>query len=225
MNRLFGNSKSNAVPRPTLNDTAATIDSRVETINKQIAAVDQELQAYSRLPPARKASQKSRAVALLSKKKMYEKQRMNLEGQASNIGATAFAVSNIETQKQMYNGLRDAKTQLAKGYKDLKIDKVEALMDDLDDQLLDQEDMNEMFSRPIGQDTCMTDADLENELANLAESEYGMDSNAMYNDLHAPSVPVQPIDTGFTPAPPTATGSVAVDEFGLPKLSATGMKS
>ena len=43
MNRLFGSSKSNAVPKPTLNDTAASLDSRVETINKQIAAVEQGL--------------------------------------------------------------------------------------------------------------------------------------------------------------------------------------
>jgi hypothetical protein len=35
-------------------------------------------------------------------------------------------------------------------------------MDDLDDQLLDQEEMNDLFSRPIGQDTYMTDPDLEN---------------------------------------------------------------
>jgi len=41
MNRLFGQSKSSAIPKPTLNDAAATLDSRVETINKQIAAVDQ----------------------------------------------------------------------------------------------------------------------------------------------------------------------------------------
>jgi hypothetical protein len=41
MNRLFGQSRSNAVPKPNLNDTVATLDSRVETINKQIAAVDQ----------------------------------------------------------------------------------------------------------------------------------------------------------------------------------------
>ena len=34
-------------------------------------------------------------------------------------------------------------------------------MDDLDDQLLDQEEMNDMFSRPIGQDMYTTDADLE----------------------------------------------------------------
>lgn len=31
----------------------------------------------------------------------YERQRATMEGQASNIGATAFAVSNIETQKQI----------------------------------------------------------------------------------------------------------------------------
>jgi chaperonin cofactor prefoldin len=43
MNRLFGQSKSNVVPKSTLNDTAATLDLRIETINKQIAAVDQGL--------------------------------------------------------------------------------------------------------------------------------------------------------------------------------------
>lgn len=88
-------------------------------------------------------------------------------------------------------------------------------MDDLDDQLHDQEEMNDMFSRPIGQDTYMTDADLESgrqtkirvrlsipnalfriELAGLAEEEFGMESNAMFNDLHAPSVPVHPLDGG-----------------------------
>lgn len=34
-------------------------------------------------------------------------------------------------------------------------------MDDLDDHMLDQDEMNEMFSRPMGQNTYMTDADLE----------------------------------------------------------------
>jgi hypothetical protein len=43
-------------------------------------------------------------------------------------------------------------------------------MDDLDDQLLDQDEMNEMFSRPIGQDTYMTDADLENGIKTLVFS-------------------------------------------------------
>ena len=33
-------------------------------------------------------------------------------------------------------------------------------------------------------------------MAGLAEEEFGMDSNAMFNDLHAPSVPVQPLDAG-----------------------------
>lgn len=45
MNRLFGQSKSSAVPKskPTLNDTATILDSRVETLNKQIAIIDQGL--------------------------------------------------------------------------------------------------------------------------------------------------------------------------------------
>ena len=44
MNRLFGQSKSNAAPRPNLNDTVATLDSRVETLNKQIASIDQGIE-------------------------------------------------------------------------------------------------------------------------------------------------------------------------------------
>lgn len=40
MNRLFGQSKNTAVPKPTLNDTAATLDARVETVNKQISGID-----------------------------------------------------------------------------------------------------------------------------------------------------------------------------------------
>lgn len=224
MNRLFGQSKGTAVPKPTLNDTAATLDARVETVNKQIASIDQELQKYNRLAPAAKASQKSRALNLLSRKKMYERQRATLEGQSSNIGNTAFAVSNIETQKQIFSGLKDAKKQLQKGYKDLKPEKVEKLMDDLDDQLLDQDEMNDMFSRQIGQDVYLNDADLESELAGLAEEEFGMSSGGMFNDLHAPSVPVQPIDAGHA----TATGiknDGALDEFGLPRLPTANMRS
>ena len=34
-------------------------------------------------------------------------------------------------------------------------------MDDLDDHMLDQSEMNDVFSRPLGQDTAMSDADLE----------------------------------------------------------------
>jgi hypothetical protein len=41
MNRLFGQSKGGTAPKPTLNDTAAVLDSRVETLNKQIASIDQ----------------------------------------------------------------------------------------------------------------------------------------------------------------------------------------
>ncbi|CAF0831035.1 unnamed protein product [Rotaria sordida] len=221
MSRLFGWSKSNTIPKPTLNDTAATLDLRVETINKQIAIIDHELQAYNKLPPARKASQKSRAMALLNKKKMYERQRMTIEGQSANIAATTFGISNIAIHKEMYHGLKDAKNQLAKGYKDLKIEKVETLMDDLDDQLLDQDEMNDTFSRTLGQDTYITDADLENELADLATEESGIQSNARYTDLHVPSVPVQPIDTRNKTGVTTKNGTIV----GLPKAPVTGMKN
>lgn len=50
MNRLFGKSKA-PVPQPTLNDTAATLDLRVESINKQIASIDQGRICFSSPKP------------------------------------------------------------------------------------------------------------------------------------------------------------------------------
>ena len=43
----------------------------------------------------------------------------------------------------------------------MKPEKVQDLMDDLDDQMFEQNEMNDAFSRPIGQDTSISDADLE----------------------------------------------------------------
>lgn len=55
------------------------------------------------------------------------------------------------------------------------------------------------------------------ELAGLAEEEFGMDSNAMFNDLHAPSVPVHTNEaaaaTKVSPHP-----SFALDNFVLSRM-------
>lgn len=39
-------------------------------------------------------------------------------------------------------------------------------MDDLEDQMFEQNEMNDVFSRPLGQDAYTTDADLENGMTN-----------------------------------------------------------
>lgn len=84
-------------------------------------------------------------------------------------------------------------------------------MDDLHEQMDDQTQLDDAFSRPIGQDMYTTDADLESgietnsfepwfslfvyykELAGLAEEEFGLESNPVSYDFRAPSVPVHPI--------------------------------
>lgn len=40
MSRFFGQSKTKSVPKPTLNDTVVLLNSRLETVNKQIADID-----------------------------------------------------------------------------------------------------------------------------------------------------------------------------------------
>ncbi|CAF0738493.1 unnamed protein product [Didymodactylos carnosus] len=218
MNRLFGAAKA-PVQKQTLSDTAAALDSRVGTINKKIADLETELAAYSRLPPAQKALRKSRALRQLQQKKMLEGQRNQIEGQASNIGQTEFALSSIQTNKQLLSGMTDANKQLKKGFKSMNIDKVERTMDDLDDTMFDYSEINEALSRPIN-DEYIDESELDAELAAIASEELGLDSGSLLSDLPAPSVPTQPIDAGQI----TNKDGIPVDEFGLPKISASGMK-
>jgi len=223
MNRIFGKA-SNTTPKtkPTLNDTAAMLDSRVETLNKKIADIDRQIGAWKALPAASRTTPagKQRGMKLLQQRKMYEGQRNQVEGQSANIGQTAFAIGNIEVNKQMISGMKDAHKQLTKGYKEMNINKVEKLRDDVEDVMFDYSEINEALSRPMNEEF-VSDADLEAELAAIGAEDMGIDSGAMFNDLHAPSVPVQPVSVG---AQATNKDGILVDEFGLPKLPAAGMR-
>ena len=86
MNRVFGKKKAPGPPAPTLAEASEGMDGRVGGIDGKIASLDKELKGHkdrlkrTKNPAARRQIQQ-RAMGVLKRKRMYEKQREQVMAQ------------------------------------------------------------------------------------------------------------------------------------------------
>ncbi|VDK60032.1 unnamed protein product [Anisakis simplex] len=239
MRRIFGASGKKEPP-PNLGDAILNIDSRAETIDKKIGMLDADLVKYKdqmkkmREGPG-KNQLKQKALRILKQKRMLENQRDQLSQQSFNMEQSNFAIQGMKdtqasfivfgrkfsrrilltsttTVAAMKGGLRTMQRE----YKNLDIDKIENLQDEMEDMLDLNNEIQEAMARSYATPD-IDEADLEAELEALGD-ELELDADSSYLDeaLNAPGVPSR--EPGAASA--VAEGGVAVDEFGLPKVPA-----
>ena len=104
---------------------------------------------------------------------------------------------------------------MKKAYKNVKIDKIEDLQDQLEDMMEDANDIQEALGRSYGTPD-IDESDLEAELDALGD-ELLMDDDSSYLDeaSTAPSIP-----EGLPGDKASNRDGVLVDEFGLPQIPA-----
>ena len=135
MNRLFGKGKTKEPP-PNLTDCIANVDSRAESIDKKTARLDAELKKYRdqmskmRDGPAKNAV-KQKALRVLKQKKQYEAQSDNLRNQAFNMEQTNYATQSLKDTKTTVNAMKMGVKEMKKEFKNINIDQIEDLQDDL----------------------------------------------------------------------------------------------
>uniref|UniRef100_A0AAX7VH07 Charged multivesicular body protein 5 n=1 Tax=Astatotilapia calliptera TaxID=8154 RepID=A0AAX7VH07_ASTCA len=216
MNRIFGKGKANGPP-PNLTDCIGSVDSRAESIDKKIARLDAELVKYKdQMKKMRDGPSKvSLVVRLYCKTKRYEGQRDNLMQQSFNMEQTNYAIQNLKDTKTTVDAMKVGLKDMKKAYKNVKIDKIEDLQDQLEDMMEDANEIQEAMSRSYGTPDIDED-DLEAELDALGD-ELLMDDDSSYLDeaSSAPSIP-----EGL-PGDKSNRDGVLVDEFGLPQIPAS----
>jgi len=222
MNRLFGKGKSKDPP-PNLGDCISNIDSRGESIDKKIGRLDQELGKYRdqmkkmRPGPGQNAI-KQKALRVLKQKKMYENQREQLANQSFNMEQSNYAIQSLKDTKSTVDAMKVGVKQFKKEYKNVNIDNIEDLQDELEDMTEQANEIQEIMGRSYGMPE-IDDDELEAELDALGDDlAFGEGDSSFLDDaLNAPSAPTR--DPG---ADSTATNrdGVLVDEFGLPKIAA-----
>lgn len=220
MNRLFGASKQTA--KPDLTQVSANIDDRVDSVEKKIAKLDEEIKKVSTQmnkmrDGAAKNSLKQKAIRLLRQRKVLMQQSEQLGNQSFNISQTNFTLESLKDTKSTVDAMKATNKQMKRELGKINIDDVLNVQDDLADHM----SVADEIQNALGENYALPDVDdaeLEAEFAAL-----GDDLDTYESGLDAPSVPtsVLPEDGGAVPATgsKTDTGGVAVDEFGLPQIS------
>ncbi|VDP29702.1 unnamed protein product [Soboliphyme baturini] len=224
MNRLFGRPKPKEPP-PTLTDAIGNVDSRCESIDKKISRLDGELGKYKdqmrklRDGPAKNAvKQKAlRHVIVLKQKRLYEGQRDQLLQQSFTMEQSNYTIQTLQDTHVTVNAMKTGLKEMKKQYKNINIDKIDDLQDDLADMLEQANEVQEALSRNYATPDIDED-ELEAELEALGD-EMAEDADASYLD-EAVSAPITPGKQPPGKEPTALTTDVPVDEFGLPKIPA-----
>jgi len=221
MNRLFGTGKPKT-PAPNLNDCIANVDSRAESVEKKVQRIDGELKKLKeqmskmRDGPA-KNSVKQKALRLLRQKKQYESQADNLRNQSFNMEQTNMATQTLKDTKDTVNAMKSGVKAMKKEFKNVNIEQIEDMQDELADMLEDANEVQEVMGRAYGVPDIDED-DLEAELDALGD-DFALDDDTSYLD-EANKAPDAPLKDPGSDSVATNQDGVAVDEFGLPKIPA-----
>ncbi|KAJ1973734.1 Vacuolar protein-sorting-associated protein 60, partial [Dimargaris xerosporica] len=173
MYRIFGTGKKPA-NKATLDAAISSTDSRAETVEGKIRKLDGELARYRdqmktmREGPA-KRSVKNRALTVLKQKKMYETQRDQLQQQIFNMEQAQFTNDNIRNTMTTYEAMKESNKALKKQYKDVDIDKIEDMQDELADLMDQANEIQESIARSYSVPDDLDEADLDAELDALGD--------------------------------------------------------
>ncbi|KAJ2755522.1 Vacuolar protein-sorting-associated protein 60 [Coemansia pectinata] len=173
MNRLFGTGKPKA-PKPTLDDAIASTEARVSAFDVRIKRFEGELAGFRdkmqkmRDGPGKDAIKK-RAMAVLRQKKMCEAQRDQLMQQSFNMESAILATENIKNTMTTMQAMQDANKTMKKQYKNVDIDKIYEMQDDMEELLEQANEVQELMGRSYNLPDDIDEHDLEAELDALGD--------------------------------------------------------
>ncbi|ETO35074.1 charged multivesicular body protein 5 [Reticulomyxa filosa] len=200
------------------------IDTKIARLDKQIVEVKKKMQ---KAKGAAKNSYKKKALQLLKQRKqfvwqgkggkgqvfkkktsdyllltvnfpnLYEVQRDRIMGQQMNIDSAKFATESLKDNAEMVSAMKDTATTIKQQYKEINIDDVEDLQDEMRDLMEDANEINDVLGEAWGVD----DLD-ENDLLEDAEEE----------------IPDYMVSAASAANKDKQKDNGEVDEYGLPKV-------
>ncbi|SAM00215.1 hypothetical protein [Absidia glauca] len=164
MNRLFGSTKK--TPKPTLNDAISSADVRADAVEVKIRKLDAELTRYRdqmkkmREGPAKKSVQQ-KALRVLKQRKMYEAQRENLQQQSFNMEQAQMTTENLRSVMATVDAMQTANKEMKRQYKNVNLDKIDSLQDEMEDLLAQAGEVQETLGRSYNLPDDIDEDDLE----------------------------------------------------------------
>jgi len=188
MRRLFGSKKKNqAPPPPSLDETSESMEKRIKFLRDKISECDKDLAELRQSIKGSRGSSsvmnKQRAVQVLKRRKMYASQLDSLQGQQFNVEQLNFNQQSIQDTINAAGAMKAAHQVQKQQLKEINLDQIEDMMEDIADLAMDTEEVNEIMSRNYSVD--VDEAELEAELDELDEELLAEDLNS--GNLSVPS--------------------------------------
>ncbi|PHZ14516.1 ESCRT-III subunit protein snf7 [Rhizopus azygosporus] len=187
MNLFFGKAKSKTTAKDAIYKLRETLD----MLEKRQTFL--ETKAENELKIAKLNATKNRRVALmaLKRKKAYEGNIEKINGARMTIETQMMAIENANVNLETMSAMRAGAEAMKNIHGSMDIDKVDATMDDIRDQMDIANEISEAISRPVGVGDELDEEELLNELEELEQEE--LDAKMLETPspvITAPNVPV-----------------------------------
>jgi hypothetical protein len=197
---LFG--KKKAAPKPELKDSIGKLKTAHEQLEKRQTHLEIQIQKAHDAAKAKMRKKDTRGAKYeLRKKKMLEKQLEQNYGKQMNLETQMQALEGAASDREVLNAMRDGANALQAAIKPSDVERVDDIMDDINESMAMADELGEAMSQNIGQQ--IDDDEL---LGELEEMEQEMADEDMLS-MGAPEVPTRQVSEPGVAEPATKTES------------------
>lgn len=143
MHRIFGRAKAAAPapPPPDVNAHMTNLSGQEQQLGQKISDIDKQLmqikQQMAGKPPAAVQHLRQQAAFLLKRKNMLNQQRSQTQTRAFALEQTQFALQTVQGAKEQAEMMKYTAQQLSTAQKDLNLDELEDLYEDMQEDMID----------------------------------------------------------------------------------------
>uniref|UniRef100_A0A0K8TT00 Charged multivesicular body protein 4b n=1 Tax=Tabanus bromius TaxID=304241 RepID=A0A0K8TT00_TABBR len=166
--KLFGGKKEEG---PTTGEAIQKLRETENMLIKKQEFLESKIQLE--LSTARKNGTKNKRAAIqaLKRKKRYEKQLQQIDGTLSTIEMQREALESANTNTAVLTTMKNAADALKSAHKNMDVDQVHDMMDDIAEQQDVAKEISDAISNPVAFGEDVDDEELERELEELEQEE------------------------------------------------------
>eukprot|EP00800_Vazella_pourtalesii_P007215 TRINITY_DN19595_c0_g1_i1.p1 TRINITY_DN19595_c0_g1~~TRINITY_DN19595_c0_g1_i1.p1 ORF type:complete len:239 (+),score=83.35 TRINITY_DN19595_c0_g1_i1:46-717(+) len=183
--KIFGSKKGAA---PTSEDAISKLRSTEDMLEKKSAFLEKKITEEIATAKRHGTKNKRGAIQALKRKKRLEKQLTQIDGTLSTIEFQREALENANTNTEVLKNMKFAADALKNAHKQLDVDDIHDMMDDIDEQTQLAQEISDCISNPVGFGNDIDEDDLNAELDDLLNED--LEENLLTVDTSAlPEVP------------------------------------
>ncbi|XP_046972496.1 charged multivesicular body protein 4c [Vanessa cardui] len=188
LGKLFGGKKEEK--GPTTHEAIQKLRETEELLIKKQEFLERKIEVEIQTARKNGTKNKRAAIAALKRKKRYEKQLTQIDGTLTQIEAQREALEGANTNAQVLNTMKEAANAMKLAHKDIDVDKVHDIMDDIAEQHDISREITDAISNNVAFSNDIDEDELERELEELEQEE--LDKEMIGINVPSDSLPEVP---------------------------------